>query len=294
MGVHPKLLHNGHLRDAQDLVLSPGQVGFLNGWGVFSTLRVSEGVLFAYERHFARLRRDAERLKVPFAISQEHLYETLLSLIEANEATEAVLRVAIVRNRGGLFEAPGLERDYDLIAFTAELRQWGSAAHLSYFPNGRFGASPFAGIKSLSWAQNLTLYERAHEMGFDEFILLNEHGEVSECTSANVFAIQGDHVFTPPLRTSGCLPGVTRAILLEEIRLEGIEIGERELTPSSLEESDMVFITSTTRDLLPVATLDGFALRTTNDVFEQLRSAYLENRSAYLASALSRRCLVTS
>jgi len=276
------------------LVLSPGQVGFLNGWGVFSTLRVSEGLLFAYERHFARLRHDAELLKVPFTISQEDLRDALLSLVEANGVTEGVLRVAIARNRGGLFEAPGLELDCDVVAFTAELRQWGSAAHLSYLPNGRFGASPFAGTKSMSWGQNLTLYERAHELGFDELVLLNEHGEVSECTSANVFAIQGNRVFTPPLRTSGCLPGVTRAILLEEIRLRGIEIWERELTPSSLEESDMVFITSTTRDLLPVATLDRLALHTTNDVFEQLRSAYLEYRSAYLASALSRRYLVTS
>jgi branched-chain amino acid aminotransferase len=64
--VHRFLLHNGALRDNKEALLSPGQVGFLNGWGVFSTLRVSEGVLFAFDRHYARMKRDAARLHVPF------------------------------------------------------------------------------------------------------------------------------------------------------------------------------------------------------------------------------------
>jgi branched-chain amino acid aminotransferase len=280
--VHRFLLHNGEIRNTQEPLLSPGQVGFLNGWGVFSTLRVANGVLFAYERHYQRMKRDAVRLRVPFELSASGLHGSLLKLIDANNAFDATLRVSIVRNKGGLFESPGLTRDADTVAFTADLRTWGSGVRLSYVSNGRYGASIFAGAKVTSWAQNLTWYEEAHERGFDEVILLNEDGQVSECTSANIFAIQKNCILTPPLSTSGCLPGVTRALLLEEIRIPGLEISERELTPSELEESDQVFITSTTRDLLPVLEIDGTPLRQDRDLLGRLQDAFAIYRSAYI------------
>ncbi len=280
--MHRFLLHNGEIRNTQEPLLSPGQVGFLNGWGVFSTLRVANGVLFAYERHYERMKRDAVRLRVPFELSASGLHDSLLKLIDANNAFDATLRVSIVRNKGGLFESPGLTRDADTVAFTADLRAWGSGVSLSYVPNGRYGASPFAGAKVTSWAQNLTWYEEAHERGFDEVILLNEDGQVSECTSANIFAVQKNSILTPPLSTSGCLPGVTRALLLEEIRIPGLEISERELTPSELEDSDQVFITSTTRDLVPVLEIDGAPLHQDRDLLRSLQDAFLSYRSAYI------------
>lgn len=287
--MHPYLLHNGNIRACGDALISPGQVGFLNGWGVFSTLRVSEGVLFAFERHYRRMRHDAERMHVPFAVAPESLETILLRLVEANQAWDATLRIAIVRNKGGNFEGPQISRDADLVAFTADLADWGEGVRLMYVPHGRFGASPFAGTKVTSWAQNLTWYEEAHQRGFDEVVLLNENGQVSECTSANIFAIQEDSVWTPPLGTSGCLPGVTRAILLEEIRVPGLSIMEREFGPSDLEESDQVFITSTTRDLLPVLAVDGAQLHQDRRRLGLLQEAFLQYRQTYTARHAKRK-----
>lgn len=255
----------------------------MNGWGVFTTIRVADGVLFAFDRHYQRMERDAEWLRVPFEIAAAELKQSLYSLIQANGAYDATLRIALVRNRGGIFEGPKITRDADLIVFTADLNQWGEGVKLSYVPHGRHGASPFAGRKMTSWAQNLTWYEDAHERGFDEVILLNEFGQISECTSANVFAIYEDQVYTPPLETSGCLPGITRAILLEEIRVPGLNIAERELSPSDLEAADQVFITSTTRDLLPVLEVDHEPLGQEREVFSQLQQAFRDHRSTYLS-----------
>src|SRR5690242_2774876 len=151
--MHRYLLHNGEIHLSGEAVLSPGQVGFMNGWGVFSTLRVSDGVLFAYERHYRRLQRDAERMRVPFNLSPTDLQGSLRKLIEANQAFNATLRVALIRNRGGLFEASNIRRDTDLVAFTADLTDWGSGLRLSYAPHGRYGASPFSGTKFTSWAE---------------------------------------------------------------------------------------------------------------------------------------------
>ncbi len=286
MVVHRYILHNDEIHDASDRVLAAGQIGLLSGWGVFSTLHVCDGVLFAWERHWARMKKDAALLRVPMPADPEEVRRNLLKLVEANGAYNATLRVDIVRNQGGVFEGPPTGRLSDVVAFTANLKNWGVGVNLSYVKQGRHAASMFAGTKILSWAMNLTWVEEAHEKGFDEVILLNERGEVSECTSANIFIAQGSHVWTPPL-SSGCLPGVTRDILLKEIHAADYEIGEKTLTPAEVEQADDVFITSTTRVLLPVLEIDGRKVggkggsqKVLQPAFEKFVETYVSSRRA--------------
>jgi branched-chain amino acid aminotransferase len=279
--MHRYLLHNDQTLNAADNIVSPGQVGLLNGWGVFSTLRVYGGVLFGWPRHWKRMKHDAQRMRVPFPSDPEWLEERLLKLVEANEAWNSTLRVVIVRNRGGMWEGPAATRPFDLIAFTADVNQWAPAMRLGMIPHGRHAASEFSGAKVLSWAENLTRYERAHEHGLDEVVLLNERGEVAECTSANLFAVQGSRVYTPPI-SSGCLPGVTRAVLLEEVKVPGITIEEKVLRPEDLEASGEVFLTSTTREVLPVLSIEGLKIAQGRAVSERLQSAFKENVASYV------------
>lgn len=282
--MHAYLLHNGKIHPSSAVLLSPGQVGLMNGWGVFSTIRVIDGVLFAFERHFERMRRDAARMRVPFPDSPGELEKPLLELVDANRAYRATLRVVVVRNRGGLWEGPAVDRDFDVIAFTTDLKDWGAAARLSVVRNARFAASPFAGTKILSWSHNLAWLEEAQSRGWDEALLLNERAEVSECTSANVFICESDRIWTPPL-DSGCLPGVTREILLEELRVPGVSIGEKRLSLADLEKADEVFITSTTRGLLPVSEIEGIGVHRRGKVREAAERAF----AAYVDSYVSAR-----
>jgi len=259
--MHRFMLHNDQIRDTADLSVSPGQTGFLTGWGVFSTIRVYDGVMFAWERHFARMTHDARKMRVPFPTDAAKLEAQLYKLIRANQATNATLRVNVIRNHGGLFQGHAPTPEFDVLAFTANVHAWGDDVRLGVVPHGRHAANEFAGVKYTSWAQNLTWYERAHEQGLDEVVLLNERGEVAECTSANIFVAQGGAVYTPPL-PSGCLPGVTRAVLLEEIRpASGLLVVEKTLFPADLEAADEVFITSTTRELLPVVEIEGLRVK---------------------------------
>ena len=259
--MHPFLLHNADILPSGDAHrLTPGQVGLLNGWGVFSTLRVLDGVLFAWERHLARMQGDAERMRVPFPPDSEALRQSLLQLVDANQAHNATLRVAVIRNRGGLFETPGDKPAFDTIAFTVPLRDWGTSHRLGVASQARHAASEFAGAKITSWAVNLTLYERAREQGYDEVVLLNERQEVAELTSANIFAIFGDRVLTPPL-SAGCLAGITRAILLEELTVPGLTFHQASLTLSELAAADEVFVTSSTREVVPVTAIAGLDLQ---------------------------------
>ena len=280
--MHRFVLHNEEILDAAEKVLTPGQVGLLSGWGVFSTIRVIDGVLFAFEQHWARMQKDAGLLHVPLPDSAERVRGKLLELVRANHAANATLRVAIVRNTGGMWEGPGLGRPADLIALTSGTKEWGSGVRLCYTPNARYAAGPFAGAKILSWGMNLTWLEAAQGRGFDETILLNEHGEAAECTSANIFAAEGDRVWTPPL-SSGCLPGVTREVLLHQIHVPGYSIGEKPLAPADLERAAEVFITSTTRNLLPVVEIEGRGVRQSGGARAALSAAFAAYVESYVA-----------
>ena len=280
MSIHRFVLHNGGIHESREGLLRPGQLGLLSGWGVFSTLRVDAGVLFAWERHWARLSRDADLLNVPLPPDPEAVRRDLMSLIAANDAYDSTLRLVFVRNSGGMWEGPPTGRVCDVIGLTADNHPWGKDVRLVYQPEGRHSKSDFTRAKILSWAGNLRWHERAHEQGFDECVLLNEREEVTECTSANVFVVKRNDVWTAPL-ASGCLPGITREVLLEEIRVPGIRIEEKVLTPDDIANADEVFITSTTRDLLPASQIGDRYFPTTGKVRLDLLEAFQKYLGEY-------------
>jgi branched-chain amino acid aminotransferase len=281
--LHRFVLHNDRIHEASDTVLAPGQVGLLSGWGVFTTLKVSDGVPFAFERHWARISRDAATMHVPLPGDPETLRQRLLELVEANRAFDSTLRLAIVRNGGGMWEGPSNGHASDVIGLTADTKDWGDGVRLGIVPNARHAACEFATTKILSWAMNLTWVEKAQQRGLDEVILLNEFGDVAECTSANIFASKGGQVWTPPV-SSGCLPGITREVLLHEIHVPGIQIAEKKLTRAELEAADEVFITSTTRNLLPVREIEGKAIGRADATSRALSAAFGEYMDRYVAA----------
>ena len=281
--LHPHILHNETIRPTTDNALSPSQVGVLSGWGVFTTLRVSDGVLFAWDRHWARITRDAAAFHISLPADPEKLRRRLLDLVEANGAQNSTMRLAILRNGGGMWANPAPERESDVVALTADTKNWGKGVKLAYQANARHAASPFSGTKILSWSMNLTWLETAQQRGFDEVILLNERGEVAECTSANIFVANGHRVWTPPL-SSGCLPGITREVLLTEVHLEGYTLEEKVLMPADLESADEVFITSTTRDLLEVLQIEDRKVGRTNEARIHLQDKFEEFLQQYVVA----------
>lgn len=275
MPIHRYFLQNGKIRETGEASLFPGQLGLLAGWGIFTTLRVVDGVPFAWERHWARMSRDAQLLHVAMPEDTHVVEQDLMRLVERNEAPNCTMRVVVVRNGDGFWEGPSSGRASDTIGLTTAFKIWGDGVRLGIQPHGRYAASDFTRAKMLSWAPNLRWAEMAHERGFDETILLNEFGRVAECTSANVFAVFGREVTTPPL-SEGCLPGITREVLLEvgANAMPGLQMAERLLTVDDLCRADEVFITSTTRGLLPVTEIAGRSLAAGTGVGAKLLRAF--------------------
>jgi branched-chain amino acid aminotransferase len=281
--IHRFVLHNGRVCSSSDNVLAPGQLGLLAGWGVFTTIRVTDGVLFAWDRHWARMIRDSTLMHVPMPSDPIALQRDLARLIDANGKSNCTLRLVVIRNGGGLWEGPSRGVTCDVVAMTADLKNWGDSVRLGIQPQARHAASEFAGTKINSWAMNLTFLENAQHRGLDEVVLLNERGEVSELTSANIFAAKGSDVWTPPL-SAGCLPGITRELLLSHVQATGYRVSEHTLTLDDLYQADEVFITSSTRDLLAVAEIDRRAINRKGGAIAALNAAFHSYLEAYVSS----------
>ena len=248
------IFHNNRIVPLQEARLSPGQMGLLMGWGVFTTLRIYQGVPFAFEKHWARMVHDAERLGLALDYEREAVRDAIVSLAAANRRPEGAARLSFIKNHGGLWaDAPGSPTT-DLLIFTRELSVWPTAHKLLLVPGAIFSVGRLAGAKMLSWVQNAGTLERAHSRGFDDALLLNEQGHLAECTSANVFVVRGGSVQTPPL-SSGCLPGITRDTLREVVPAAGYKFEERDLSPADLDSAEEVFISSTTREVAGVGSI---------------------------------------
>jgi branched-chain amino acid aminotransferase len=283
--IHRNIFHNDRLQPIEQVRLSPGQAGLLNGWGLFTTVRIVEGEAFAYERHWKRLQKDAHTLHLPMPFNADKVRAQLHEVLRANQVQEGCARIYIVYNKVGFWASDESFPQVDLILYSAPLPAYREPVRLGLREHGRHAASPIAGVKVISWLNNVwSLYE-AQQAGFDEVVLLNERGEVAECTAANIFCVKGGTVFTPPL-SCGCLEGVTRGLLEELGPKAGVPVAERVLRPDDLYAADEVFISSTNRNVLAVGEIAGHKIAAApGPVSLKLRKAFDAYVAEYVAGA---------
>jgi len=282
--IHPNVFHNDALLPIEKVRLSPGQAGLICGWGIFTTLRISRGEAFAYERHWRRLEKDANLTRLPMPYTAAKVRVHLHEVIRANQITEGCARIYLVYNTVGFWQSDEKHPQVDLIIYTAGLPEHRDVARLALREHGRHAASPLSGVKSISWLNNVWAVSEAVKDGFDEVVMLNERGEVAECTSANIFAVKNEKILTPPLN-SGCLEGVTRGILMEIAPEAGVSVLEQALRPEDLYSADEVFISSTNRNLISVSEIAGKTILTPGPVCERLNDLF----DAYVTDYVSRR-----
>src|SRR5512132_3860671 len=119
--MHPFVYHNDRILPIGDVRLSPGQAGLINGWGVFSTVRVYQGQPFALERHFARLTKDAKLLEIPLPVDFERLNAAIMELVRVNQANESCVRIYFVHNKVGLWRSNEPFPTTDLVLYSVDV-----------------------------------------------------------------------------------------------------------------------------------------------------------------------------
>jgi branched-chain amino acid aminotransferase len=254
--IHRHVFHNDQVLPIEKVRLSPGQAGLINGWGLFTTLRIVGGEAFAFERHWRRLEKDAAIIRLPMPYAGPRVRVQLQEVVRANKVTEGCARIYLVYNQVGYWRSDEAQPAVDLIIYTAALPEYREPVRLAIREHGRHAASGLAGVKTISWLNNVWSVAEAQKEGFDEVVMLNERGEVAECSAANVYIVRGHTVFTPPL-SAGCLEGVTRSILFEIVGEAGAIVKEQTLRLEDLYAADEVFISSTNRNVIAVGEISG-------------------------------------
>ena len=245
---------DGAIVETSEARVSVFDHGLTVGDGVFETLKVTAGRPFALRRHLERLHRSARGLGLDVPLADARLRTAIDELLAAagpGAADSSRLRITLT---GGI-APPGSGRGSGgptLIIAVAPLDPWEPDTTAVTVPWPRNERSAITGLKTTSYAENVVALAEARKAGATEAILPNLTGNLCEGTGTNVFVARAGRLVTPPL-LAGCLAGVTRALLLEELP----DADEENIPMAALPEADEVLLTSSTRDVQPLRELDG-------------------------------------
>jgi branched-chain amino acid aminotransferase len=262
---------NGELTDVEAARVSPFDHGLLVGDGVFETLRVYDGRPFAWTRHLDRLEHSADGLGLPVP-ERVVVQAAAAAVLDANALRDARLRITVT---GGV-QPLGSERRATtptVIVAASELRSVPGAISVVVVPWARNERGATAGLKTVSYGENVRALAYAQARGAGEAVFPNTRDELCEATGSNIFVVDDDVVRTPPA-SSGCLLGVTRALVLELCAELGLAHEEVTMPVDVLARAGEVFLTSTTREVQAVTQVDGRALSNTWGVTTCLAEAF--------------------
>jgi branched-chain amino acid aminotransferase len=260
----------GRLVPPADAVVSVFDHGFTVGDGVFETLKVVGGRPFAVRRHLERLHRSAQGLGLDVPLTEAALRRVVDEVVGAAGLDVARLRITLSGGAAPLGSRRG-GGEPTLVVAAVPLAPWDAETTAVTVPWPRNERSAIAGVKATSYAENVVALAEARKVGATEAIMPNTRDQLCEGTGTNVFVSVGGRLVTPSL-LSGCLAGVTRALVLE---LLPDDADEEDLPMAALADADEVLLTSSTRDVQPLLALDGRALPGVDGPFARRASAAL-------------------
>jgi len=257
---------NGRVSDQEHAVISIFDHGFLYGEGVYETLRTYNGRPFLFDRHMRRLRQSAGMLAldIPLADSEiDRRFQETMGAAGLGGASdrEAYIRILVTRGIGELTYDPAACPTPSIIVIVKpnvdpprEVFERGvKVALVDVVRNHPGSVNPQ--IKSNNLLNNALAMQEAFRRGAYEGIMRNYRGELAECTQSNLFIVKNGAALTPPI-DAGLLPGITREFLFDVGREAGIAVREAVLRDDDLLGADESFLTSTTREVVPIVQVD--------------------------------------
>lgn len=246
--MHDLVAFNFRIVSSVEASLPTLSLANLYGKGVFTTIAVNERESFLWEKHWRRIRSNAEKLKIDLTeFSDTTTRAAVDELINQNNIANARVRITFFDTSSSKIWPFEATSNPSLLITTGDLVPVPDNFRLTVSPYTINSRSPLAGIKSCNYLEKLMAMDEAKGRGFDEAIQVNERGEVTSATMANVFWLYGGRLFTPSLAT-GCLQGTTR-----EYVLENLECGEVEAGIEELDSADALYLTSAGLGITSVA-----------------------------------------
>jgi branched-chain amino acid aminotransferase len=262
---------NGQIVDETHAVVSVFDHGFLYGEGIYETLRTYNGQPFLFERHMRRLRTSASMLQLSIPLADRQIADRFRETLDAAElglpGAEAYIRILITRGVGDLSYDPAATPEPSVVIIVKpqvnlppQLYDEGVRVALVPVIRNHPGAvNPM--IKSNNLLNSALAMQEAIRRGAFEGVMRNYRGELAECTTANLFIVREGAALTPPV-DAGLLPGITREFLFEVGTELGIAVREHVLRDKDLFGSDEAFLSSTTREIVPIIKVDDRVIGT--------------------------------
>jgi len=250
---------NGSLMPRSQASISVLDYGFLYGFGLFETMRAYGGQVFLLDRHLSRLARSAEILGMPIGVAD--LKEAVMATIQANQLSEARIRITISIGEGGIAPDPNTCNKPTVLIlaghyqpYPEQVYQKGFRAVISSIR--RNSQSPLSRLKSANYLESILARQEARAAGVDEALCLNEKGLLAEASMSNIFLIT-DGILRTPGQGSGILPGITREVVLELAWRLGINALEQDIRLDELFHAQEAFLTNSLIEVMPLTEIDG-------------------------------------
>lgn len=248
---------NGAFVPLESASVSPLDRGFLFGDGIYEVIPSYGGEFFLLEEHIARLRRSLHEIRMPEPEPDQGWTGILRTLLELNPGGDRSVYLQVTRGaapRDHAFPAHVAATVFAMVsaipAPTSQMAERGVAAIT--LQDQRWGRCD---IKAIALLPNVLARQQAIEQGAVEAILLRD-GLLTEGAASNVFVVRGASVITPPLGHA-ILPGITRAFLVQALLDAGWDCREEPVSGSALQSADEIWLTSSTKEILPVTSVDG-------------------------------------
>lgn len=269
---------NGKFVPEEQAVVSIFDRGLLYGDGLFEAIRIRAGKPFRWSQHLERLQKGADLLKLRIPFSSDELLKYAQELSAKNQMPEAILRLYVSRGIGERGYSPkGANNPFlAMTLFSVPSSDFYNppmrkvvVAKITVPAN-----HPLTAIKSTNKLTQILARAEADALGADEALLVNTNGELAEGTSCNVFWIQGNTIYTPPIE-SGALPGITRNLVLDICSKVSIPTKEVASKPEELFKADGVFLSHTTMGIVEVEQVDGKPVAR-SPLVQKIQKAYRE------------------
>src|SRR5690349_9244894 len=253
---------DGEFYSEADAKVSVFDHGLLYGDGIFEGIRFYNGRVFRLEEHLDRLWDSARSICLNVPMSQRAMSEALLETIRQNNLRDGYIRLIVTRGVGNLGLNPEQCKTPSVIIITAQIALYPEAVYkngLSIVTCATRRTNPSAlnpAVKSPNYLNNVMARIEANQANPDEGLILNDEGNVPECTAQNVIIIKPGPVFTPPI-TAGALRGITRGVVFEIAAETGIKVTEADITRHEMFIADEAFLTGTAAEIIPLVKADG-------------------------------------
>jgi branched-chain amino acid aminotransferase len=252
---------NGEITNAKEAKVSIFDRGFLYGDSIYEVTYAQDYTLLFLDEHLDRLEKSAHLINMHLFVTREYIQDQVLKTLTESQMKDAYIRIIVTRGETEITLDPNASFKNNVVIIVKSKPQYPESfyqqgmrlAIVSILRNDKMATDPNA--KSGNYLNNVMAIAEAKKLGADDALMTNKDGQITEGTTFNIWMYKDGYWITPPA-TSGLLEGITRKKTIEICKEQNIPFKEENFTTEDILNAQEVFITSSTRGIMPVGRIN--------------------------------------